>query len=84
MLGDGVSYEPLEALVSMEKGLMDLRHIIKHSKEYLKDSGCLLVEHAPEQSEEVIALFKDYSYTSIRLFKDLNGDDRVSFGRIES
>jgi len=42
----------------------------------------LLVEHSPEQSEEVIALFKDYSYTSIRLFKDLNGDDRVSFGTI--
>ena len=61
---------------------MDLRHIIKHSKEYL-DSGRLLVEHAPEQSEEVIALFKDYSYTSIRLFKDLNGDDRVSFGTIK-
>ena len=83
LLGDGVSYEPLEALVSMEKGLMDLRHIIKYSKKYLKDSGCLLVEHAPEQSEEVIALFKDYSYTSIRLFKDLNGDDRVSFGTIK-
>ena len=84
LLGDGVLYEPLKALVSSENGLMDLKHIIKYGKEYLKDSGCLLVEHAPEQSEEVIALFKDYSYASIRLFKDLNGDDRVSFGRIES
>ena len=51
-------------------------------KSYLRDSGCLLVEHAPEQSKDVVDLFKDYSYSSIRLFQDLNGDDRVSFGKI--
>tara|TARA_B100001029_G_scaffold173912_1_gene173381 strand:- start:13013 stop:13849 length:837 start_codon:yes stop_codon:yes gene_type:complete len=84
LLGDGVLYEPNEALVAKERGLSDLKHIIKHAKAYLKGSGCLLVEHAPEQSKEVIALFKNFSYESIRLFKDLNGDDRVSFGRIES
>jgi len=30
----------------------------------------------------VVDLFKNYSYSSIRLFQDLNGDDRVSFGKI--
>ena len=82
LLGDGVSFEPTEALISEERGLKDIKHIIKTSKSYLRDSGCLLVEHAPEQSKDVVDLFKDYSYSSIRLFQDLNGDDRVSFGKI--
>ena len=80
--GDGVSFEPTEALISEEKGLKDIRHIIQTSKSYLRDSGCLLVEHAPEQSKNVVNLFKEYSNSSIRLFQDLNGDDRVSFGKI--
>ena len=82
LLEDGVSFEPTEALVSGERGLRDIRHIIKNSKEYLRDNGSLLVEHAPEQSNDVIDLFNEYSYMDIRLFQDLNGDDRVSFGKI--
>ena len=82
LLKDGVSFEPIQALVAGERGLMDIRHIIKNSKEYLRDNGSLLVEHAPEQSNDVIDLFVEYSYMDIRLFQDLNGDDRVSFGKI--
>ena len=78
---DGVSFEPIEALVAEERGLRDLKHIIKTSKDYLQDNGSLFVEHAPEQSKDVIDLFNNYSYSSIRLFQDLNGDDRVSFGK---
>ena len=81
LLKDGISFEPIEALVAEEKGLRDIKHIIKNSKEYLRANGCLLVEHAPEQSNDVIDLFNEYSYTGIRLFQDLNGDDRVSFGK---
>jgi len=82
LLKDGVSFEPTEALVAQERGLRDIKHIIKNSKDYLRDNGCLLIEHAPEQSKNVIDLFNEYSYSSIRLFQDLNGDDRVSFGKI--
>ena len=82
LLKDGVSFEPLEALVSQEQGLKDIKHIILNAKNYLRDNGCLLLEHAPEQSKEVIDLFEHYAYKSIRQFKDLNGDDRVSFGKI--
>ena len=82
LLEDGVSFEPIQALVAGERGLRDIRHIIKNSREYLRDNGSLLVEHAPEQSNDVIDIFKEYSYMDIRLFQDLNGDDRVSFGKI--
>ena len=36
LLGDGVSFEPTEALISEERGLKDIRHIIKTSKSYLR------------------------------------------------
>ena len=75
-------HEPKEALIAEERGLRDIKHIIKNSKEYLRNEGCLLVEHAPEQSNDIIDLFNEYSYTDIRLFQDLNGDDRVSLGKI--
>ena len=82
LLKDGISFEPKEALIAEERGLRDIKHIIKNSKEYLRNEGCLLVEHAPEQSNDIIDLFNEYSYTDIRLFQDLNGDDRVSLGKI--
>tara|TARA_B100001173_G_C15929497_1_gene522107 strand:+ start:174 stop:1007 length:834 start_codon:yes stop_codon:yes gene_type:complete len=82
LLKDGISFEPKEALIAEERGLSDIKHIIKNSKEYLRNEGCLLVEHAPEQSNDIIDLFNEYSYTDIRLFQDLNGDDRVSLGKI--
>ena len=82
LLKDGVSFEPLEALVSKERGLKDLKHIIMNAKDHLRDEGHLFVEHAPEQSKDVIDIFNYCSYRSIRQFKDLNGDGRVSFGKI--
>ena len=82
LLKDGVSFEPLEALVSQEGGLKDIKHIILNARNYLRDNGSLLLEHAPEQSKDVIDLFERNTYKNIRQFKDLNGDDRVSFGKI--
>ena len=82
LLEDGVSFEPLEALVSEEGGLKDIKHIIMNAKDYLRDDGHLFVEHAPEQSKEVIDIFNYCSYRDIRQFQDLNGDDRVSSGKI--
>jgi len=82
LLEDGVSFEPLEALVAQEGGLKDIKHIILNAKKYLRDNGSLIIEHAPEQSKDVIDLFERNAYKKIRQFKDLNGDDRVSFGKI--
>tara|TARA_Y100000590_G_scaffold165598_1_gene189649 strand:+ start:243 stop:1076 length:834 start_codon:yes stop_codon:yes gene_type:complete len=82
LLKDGVFFEPLEALVSQEGGLKDIKHIILNAKNYLRDNGSLLLEHAPEQSKDVIDLFENNAYNDIRQFKDLNGDGRVSFGKI--
>ena len=77
---DGVSKEPLEALVSKDQGFADLNKIIKDSFRCLVKGGRIFVEHAPEQSDLVEEFYKECNYTAIEVHKDLNGDNRVSSG----
>ena len=77
---DGVSKEPLEALVSKDQGYADLNKIIKDSFRCLVKGGRIFVEHAPEQSDLVEEFYKKSNYTAIEVHKDLNGDNRVSSG----
>ena len=77
---DGVSKEPVEALVSENQGLADLNKIIKDSFRCLVKGGRIFVEHAPEQSDIVKEFYKESNYTAIEVHKDLNGDNRVSSG----
>ena len=77
---DGVSKEPLEALVSRDQGFADLNKIIKDSFRCLVKGGRIFVEHAPEQSDLVEEFYKKSNYTAIEVHKDLNGDNRVSSG----
>ena len=77
---DGVSKEPLEALVSKDQGFADLNKIIKDSFRCLVKGGRIFVEHAPEQSDLVEEFYEESNYTAIEVHKDLNGDNRVSSG----
>jgi release factor glutamine methyltransferase len=77
---DGVSKEPIEALVSKDQGFADLNKIIKDSFRCLVKGGRIFVEHAPEQSDLVEEFYKKSNYTDIEVHKDLNGDNRVSSG----
>ena len=77
---DGVSKEPVEALVSDNQGFADLNKIIKDSFRCLVKGGRIFVEHAPEQSDLVEEFYKESNYTAIEVHKDLNGDSRVSSG----
>ncbi|MEE9494836.1 MAG: peptide chain release factor N(5)-glutamine methyltransferase [Gammaproteobacteria bacterium] len=77
-----VRYEPEEALVSDENGLSDIRIIIRDSKRALKNGGWLLIEHGYDQSRDVQDIFKQYGYTGIGSYKDLNGWPRITEGQI--
>jgi release factor glutamine methyltransferase len=77
--GDGVLFEPLEALVSDNEGLDDLYELIRASRRCLKPKGILYLEHAPEQSKDIRLYMEKYEYTNVKLCKDLNGDDRITF-----
>tara|TARA_B110000003_G_scaffold184351_1_gene183275 strand:- start:3035 stop:3868 length:834 start_codon:yes stop_codon:yes gene_type:complete len=79
---DGLKFEPINALISPQKGLQDIEIIINESKEALVSGGSLFIEHGYDQSHEVSLLLKKHDFTEIKKFKDLNGDDRVCSGKI--
>jgi release factor glutamine methyltransferase len=76
-------YEPHNALVSGEDGLDALRLLIKESVPYLSSSGVLLVEHGYDQREPVNVLFQQSGYHTIQVWKDIQGNDRVTSGWIK-
>ena len=69
-------YEPIEALVSGDDGLNDIREIITKSTLFLNSGGYLLLEHGYDQKDRIVKLLEE-SYTSIKTFKDLNKVDRA-------
>ena len=69
-------FEPMEALVSGNDGLEDIRLIISQSPQYLNKGGLLLLEHGYDQKDRIIELLGD-SFKNIKTFKDLNEIDRA-------
>jgi len=74
-------YEPLEALVSGDDGLNDIREIITKSTLFLNSGGYLLLEHGYDQKDRIVKLLEE-SYTSIKTFKDLNKVDRAVLAKL--
>ena len=73
---ESLSFEPIEALVSGNDGLEDIRLIITQSPQYLNNGGLLLIEHGYDQKDRIIKLLGD-SFKNVQTFKDLNGIDRA-------
>jgi release factor glutamine methyltransferase len=78
---DGVSYEPITALVSGEDGLDDIRDIALQARSYLKPGGWLLLEHGHDQGARVSNILHAAGYTQIKTHQDLAGLDRVTVGQ---
>ena len=74
---DGLSHEPLEALVSGATGKEHLFVIATSSKRFLKKGGCLYLEHSPCQANELKLFLKELNFKNILEIFDLNGDKRV-------
>ena len=74
---DGLSYEPLEALVSGATGKEHLFVIATSSKRFLKKGGYLYLEHSPCQANELKLFLKELNFKNISEIFDLNGDKRV-------
>ena len=75
-----IFFEPQIALFANNEGLASLEHIIMHSKNYLNDSGILLVEHGVYQKSRVIDLFIAAKFKTIKSYQDLSAIDRVIVG----
>ena len=74
---DGLSYEPLKALVSGATGKEHLFVIATSSKRFLKKGGYLYLEHSPCQANELKLFLKELNFKNILEIFDLNGDKRV-------
>ena len=73
---EDLRFEPIEALVSGNDGLEDIRLIISRSPQFLCRGGMLLLEHGYNQKDSIVELLEK-SFTNIRAFKDLNNVDRA-------
>ena len=76
-----LQHEPMQALVSGEDGLKDLRTIIAEATGFLNPEGVLMVEHGYDQQEAVAALFKAAGYTRVDCERDLGNRPRVTQGQ---
>lgn len=73
-------YEPFQALDGKEDGLYFYRKIVAECKEYLNPNGVVLFEIGHDQGEAVSSLMTEAGFTSVRVVKDLAGNDRVVIG----
>ena len=74
---DGLSHEPLEALVSGATGKEHLFVIATSSKRFLKKGGFLYLEHSPCQAKDLKLFLKKLNFKNISEIFDLNGEKRV-------
>lgn len=77
-----VCFESKLALVSGKDGLDDIRKIIFDTKNHLKPSGWILLEHAYDQKIAVDKLFTENSFKSITTIKDYSRNDRVTIAQL--
>lgn len=76
---DGLSFEPISALTAKDNGYADLKLIINQAKNYLKNSGKILLEHGYNQHSIVQELLNNNNYTDI-----VTHNDNASIPRITS
>lgn len=74
-------FEPQTALSAPRQGLADIQTIAETARQYLHAGGHLLIEHGYDQRQAVQSIFNDLGYDSVKTYKDLSGQPRVTYGR---
>lgn len=75
-----VRFEPKNALVSGQNGLMAIEYLVKESIHALLPGGLLLFEHGYQQKNAIEAILHEKGYANIECWQDWQGNDRVSKG----
>lgn len=81
--GAGLSFEPITALVSADRGLADIQTIISQARKNLLPAGWLLLEHGYDQSRAIQQILQAHDYSAIVGYTDLEGLDRVVTAQID-
>lgn len=71
-------FEPHQALFSGEVGTDHYLQLISKSKDWLKRDGHLIVEISPRHVEFMVKAKAEFGFSSLEIFKDLAGRDRVA------
>ena len=75
-------WEPVEALDGGEDGINYYRAIIPESRNYLNESGCLLLELGISQANAVRKLAEQADFTDISFKKDYAGIERIFIAKV--
>lgn len=78
-----VRFEPKTALVADNQGLADIEHICQQAVNYLVNGGVLYIEHGFEQGEAVRAIMAANGFKSCITTKDLGGNDRITWAKLD-
>ncbi len=70
-------HEPKSALQAKNNGLYFYEKILQNAKEHLTKSGKIYFEIGYDQADKIIEIAKENGFCNIRVFKDLNGFDRI-------
>ncbi|WP_282093253.1 peptide chain release factor N(5)-glutamine methyltransferase [Epibacterium ulvae] len=74
-------YEPEMALTDGADGLEAYRLIARDVLQYLAQGGRVMVEIGPTQGADVSQLFSEAGLVDVRVIPDLDGRDRVVYGK---
>ena len=76
-----LTHEPESALVSLDKGLSDLKKITCQAYSKLKKGGILIFEHGFNQAEAVREIMESNNFYDITNFKDYQLHPRITLGK---
>jgi release factor glutamine methyltransferase len=79
-LSQEVQNEPKLALASGKDGLDHYRNLIPQLKGKLKQGGSVFFEYGIGQTQRLISLLQEHSFTKIEVRKDFAGIDRIIHG----
>tara|TARA_B100001996_G_C18602185_1_gene570269 strand:+ start:40 stop:633 length:594 start_codon:yes stop_codon:yes gene_type:complete len=78
------NHEPKLALVSKNEGLEHLEKIAKEGRGFLKENGRIFFEVGINQFKSVKNILKNFGYSELVTYNDLNGIKRVVSGKWKS
>ncbi|HLS20076.1 MAG TPA: peptide chain release factor N(5)-glutamine methyltransferase [Bacillota bacterium] len=82
-LSQTVKYDPELALFAANDGLAAYNKIIEQSKKIIAKNGILAFEIGYQQGEAVQKLIKkSYPHSSVKVYQDINGHDRIVIAHI--
>ena len=73
-----LNYDPHLALFAEEEGMYFYRRIIEEAKQHLTQDGAIFFEIGYDEREKIIELSRLNNYNA-KVYKDINGRDRMAF-----